>query len=55
MRATAPADRFLEFDVVQGWQPLCALLEVPVPDEPFPNVNDREQFWQTFGAPPPVG
>ena len=56
VRATAPADRFLEFDVVQGWEPLCAFLGVPVPDEPFPNVNDRDQFWATFGggAPPSV-
>lgn len=50
VRATAPADRFLEFDVAQGWEPLCAFLGVDVPDEPFPNVNDREQFWQTFGG-----
>ena len=50
VRASAPADRFLDFDVAQGWEPLCAFLGVPVPDEPFPNVNDREQFWQTFGA-----
>jgi len=50
VRRMAPADRFLEFDVVQGWEPLCALLGVPVPDEPFPNVNDREQFWATFGS-----
>src|SRR5207249_1107203 len=41
VRRTAPADRFLDFDVVQGWEPLCAFLGVDVPDEPFPNVNDR--------------
>jgi hypothetical protein len=50
VRASAPPERFLDFDVAQGWEPLCAALGVPVPDEPFPNVNDREQFWQTFGA-----
>jgi hypothetical protein len=52
VRAAAPVDRFLEFDVVQGWEPLCAFLGVPVPSEPFPNVNDREQFWATFGQLP---
>jgi Sulfotransferase domain len=54
VRRTAPADRFLDFDVVQGWEPLCAFLGVDVPDEPFPNVNDRDQFWATFGAGPVI-
>jgi len=27
-----------------GWEPLCAFLEVPVPDEPLPNVNDTRMF-----------
>jgi hypothetical protein len=49
VRDEAPADRFLEFDVVQGWEPLCTFLEVPVPDEPFPNVNDTAQFRAMFG------
>lgn len=49
VRATAPSDRFLEFDVVQGWKPLCAFLGVDVPDEPFPNVNDSAEFRAMFG------
>jgi len=32
--------RLLEFDVREGWAPLCRFLEVPVPDEPFPRLND---------------
>jgi hypothetical protein len=44
VRATIPADRLLNYEVRQGWEPLCAFLDVPVPDEPFPNVNDGEQF-----------
>ncbi len=42
-RGIAP-DRLLEFDVRQGWEPLCAFLGVPVPDAPFPRTNDREEF-----------
>ena len=38
------ADRLLVYEVSQGWQPLCDFLGVPVPDEPFPLVNDAEQF-----------
>jgi hypothetical protein len=32
--------RLLVFDVREGWGPLCRFLEVPVPDEPFPRLND---------------
>ncbi len=41
VRATVPADRLLVFDVREGWGPLCRFLGVPVPNVPFPNVNDR--------------
>jgi hypothetical protein len=42
--AVAP-DRLLVFDVKQGWEPLRAFLDVPVPeDEPFPRVNDTAAF-----------
>ena len=30
----------------QGWKPLCAFLDVPVPDVPFPHVNDTKEFQQ---------
>lgn len=32
--------RLLVFDVREGWAPLCRFLEVPIPDEPFPRLND---------------
>lgn len=41
VKATVPADKLLVFDVKQGWVPLCAFLGVPVPDHPFPHVNER--------------
>jgi hypothetical protein len=41
VRSTVPPDRLLVFDVADGWEPLCDFLGVPVPDEPFPRVNDR--------------
>ena len=29
----------------EGWVPLCAFLGVPAPEgEPFPHVNDAEEF-----------
>ena len=39
-----PPERLLVFEAVQGWEPLCAFLGVPIPAEPFPRVNDREEF-----------
>ncbi len=32
--------RLLVFDVREGWAPLCRFLGVPIPDEPFPRLND---------------
>ena len=39
-----PSDRLLVFQVKEGWDPLCKFLGVPVPEEPFPNVNDTEEM-----------
>ncbi|WP_220500403.1 sulfotransferase family protein [Thermomonospora cellulosilytica] len=44
VRAHVPADRLLVYDVREGWEPLCAFLGVPVPDEPMPRENDRAAF-----------
>eukprot|EP00438_Fugacium_kawagutii_P028622 Skav212753 [mRNA] locus=scaffold2545:132896:133816:- [translate_table: standard] len=44
VKSTVPPDRLLVFDVKEGWEPLCKFLNKPVPDEPFPNVNDKEEI-----------
>lgn len=41
---TIPADRLLVFHPREGWDPLCAFLGVPVPAEPFPRVNSRDEL-----------
>lgn len=46
VRETAPADRLLEWNVAQGWGPLCERLGVAVPDQPFPRVNSTADFEQ---------
>jgi hypothetical protein len=38
--------RFVEWQASDGWEPLCKILGLPVPDEPFPNLNSR-QDWLT--------
>jgi len=44
VKNSVPADRLLIFDVKQGWQPLCNFLNLPVPEKPFPNVNDSQEM-----------
>jgi len=45
VRRTIPSNQMLEFDVKEGWEPLCEFLDMPIPDEPFPRSNHREEFW----------
>lgn len=49
IRETIDPARLLVFDVKQGWEPLGAFLDVPVPEgEPFPHVNDTDAFWTDY-------
>lgn len=50
VRETIPAEQLLIFQVKDGWEPLCKFLEVPVPDQPFPRTNNREEFWELVNA-----
>ena len=39
------------FSVEDGWEPLCRLLDKPIPDEPFPRANDAaavESFFKSM-------
>jgi hypothetical protein len=44
VQATVPADRLLVWKPADGWEPLCELLELPVPDAPLPRINDTAGF-----------
>jgi hypothetical protein len=44
VKRNVPAERLLVWSVQEGWEPLCEFLELPVPDAPFPRVNDRTEF-----------
>ena len=52
VRAEVPAERLLVFSIGDGWVPLCGFLGVPVPDTPFPRLNDGGDFWSRFGGEP---
>ena len=39
-----PPERLLLFSPKEGWEPLCGFLGVPVPNEPFPRINSRDEL-----------
>ena len=44
-----PADKLLVHRSADGWGPLCEFLGVPVPPEPYPRVNSREEMTERTG------
>jgi hypothetical protein len=57
-----PSERLLVYRAGDGWGPLCDFLGVPVPPEPYPRVNSREEMiantdrieeQERKGPPPP--
>jgi hypothetical protein len=44
VKATVPAERLLVWDPAEGWEPLCAFLELEEPAEPLPRLNDTASF-----------
>jgi hypothetical protein len=53
VRAAVPTSRLIDWHPGDGWQPLCAALELPVPDEPFPHMNTTEDFRAMVGMESP--
>lgn len=54
VKAAFGPDRVLVFEASHGWEPLCRFLGVPVPDEPYPNVNSSAEFeavWELMESP----
>ena len=44
VKRTVPAEKLLEFNVKQGWEPLCTFLGKPIPPTPFPRLNDSGNY-----------
>jgi hypothetical protein len=47
-QAAANGNKLLDFNLKDGWAPLCEFLGKPVPKEPFPHENDTERNRQSF-------
>ena len=44
VRKTIPKERLLDWNVTLGWEPICAALNLPIPEDPFPWVNRRSEW-----------
>jgi hypothetical protein len=49
-----PAERLLVHGLGDGWEPLCAHLDVAVPDIAYPNNNSTNAFQNEFSKSPPA-
>lgn len=49
IRSAVPPEQLLEYDITQGWEPLCRFLECPVPETPFPRTHERAQIRRWTG------
>lgn len=56
VRSLGNGRKFLEWDVKDGWGPLCTFLDVPVPDVPFPRHDDwvpyKKEMKEQTGSQP---
>lgn len=55
VKRSVPAENLLVYDVKQGWEPLCKFLEVPIPNTPFPHLNDTKSFQRIFAIANALG
>jgi hypothetical protein len=44
VRRAVPAGQLIEWQPSDGWQPICAALGLPLPEEPFPRANSTADF-----------
>jgi hypothetical protein len=52
IKATIAPERLTVWTLgVDGWEPLAEMLDVPVPDTPFPCLHDTNEFRAEFGLP----
>jgi hypothetical protein len=55
VRREVPASQLLEWRPSEGWEPICARLDLPIPEEPFPVTNTTDEFRVMTGMPPLIG
>ncbi len=50
VRRIIPPERLIEWHTGDGWDPICAGLDIPVPERPFPHSNSTEDFQAVVAA-----
>lgn len=50
IKRECPPEKLLVYDITEGWEPLCKFLKKPIPDVPFPHVNDTAEFQKHLNA-----
>jgi hypothetical protein len=53
VRRTAPPDRLIDWRPGDGWEPICTVLGVAVPEDPFPHENTAADFQARVAFSPP--
>ena len=51
VRRDVPGDRLIDWRPGQGWEPICAMLGLAVPADPFPHENSASDFQTRVGIP----
>ena len=46
VRGLVPKDRLLEWNIGDGWSPICTFLSKKIPNEDFPHANAVGQGWK---------
>lgn len=44
VKRSVPRHRLVEWQATEGWEPICQALRLPVPDAPFPRLNQRSEW-----------
>jgi hypothetical protein len=47
VKSSIPPERLLVHSAKEGWGPLCKFLDLPIPDQPYPNLNDAASIRKT--------
>jgi len=50
VRRIVPKERLYEKSIAEGWEGMCEFLGQPVPNVPYPKVNDRAEFERSMSV-----
>ena len=53
VRHRVPAGRLIDWGAGDGWEPICAALDLSIPQTPFPHENKTADFRSALGLDPP--